>query len=66
MLGNVITVYMESIGQIFTEYLVNFDYMVRVLENYGFVLPSPDEVASLHLPKASGSFLKAFTKSTTA
>ena len=32
------------------------------MENYGFVLPSPDEVASLHLPKASGSFSELYTK----
>ena len=61
-LGYPIDVFQETIGKEFREYLVNFDYMVRVMENYGFVLPSPDEVASLHLPNASGSFSELYTK----
>jgi hypothetical protein len=32
------------------------------MENYGFVLPSSDEVATLHLPKASGSFSELYNK----
>jgi hypothetical protein len=35
-LGYEIDIYQKSIGIIHTEYLVNFDYLERVMENYGF------------------------------
>ena len=35
-LGYAIDVFQKSIGLVFTEYLVNFDYLNRVMENYGF------------------------------
>jgi hypothetical protein len=37
-LGYAIDVYQESINKVFREYLVNFKYVERVLENYGFVV----------------------------
>jgi hypothetical protein len=37
-LGYEIDVYQKSIGMVHSEYLVNFDYMNRVMENYGFKL----------------------------
>lgn len=37
-LGKTISVYQESINQEFDEYLVNFDYFVRIMEDYGFIL----------------------------
>ena len=61
-LGYPIDVFQETIGKSFREYLVNFDYLTRIMENYGFVLPSADEVSALHLPKASGSFSELFNK----
>ena len=61
-LGYPINVFQETIGKEFMEYLVNFEYFERVMENYGFILPSAEEVSSLHLPKASGSFSDLFTK----
>ena len=61
-IGYPIDVFQETIGKEFREYLVNFEYMVRLMENYGFVLPSADEVATLHLPKASGSFSELYNK----
>lgn len=39
-LGLEVDVYQKSIGKVFTEYLVNFDYMTRVMENYGFEVVS--------------------------
>ena len=36
MLGNKIDVYMESIGQFVTEYLVNFEYFINIMKQYGF------------------------------
>lgn len=35
-LGYPITVFQKSIGVVHQEYLVNFEYLVRVMENYGF------------------------------
>ena len=35
-LGYSIDVYQESINKVFREYLVNFKYLQRILENYGF------------------------------
>ena len=36
MLGQEINVYMESIGQDIPEYLVNFDYFIDIMKQYGF------------------------------
>lgn len=36
--GYAINVFQESINKTFKEYLVNFDYLVRLFENYGFKL----------------------------
>jgi hypothetical protein len=41
MLGQEINVYMSSIGQEIIEYLVNFDYLKVLLEEYGFVVEKP-------------------------
>lgn len=40
--GNVIDVYMDSIGQTIPEYLVNFDFFIKVMNENGFkpVIPS--------------------------
>jgi SAM-dependent methyltransferase len=40
-LGLKIGVYQETINKVFDEYLVNFDYLVELLERYGFKLNSP-------------------------
>ena len=41
MLGQKISVYMESIGQEIDEYLVNFNYFVDIMKKYGFVPELP-------------------------
>jgi len=41
LLGQEIDVYMNSIGQTITEYLVNFDMFVDIMKEYGFHLASP-------------------------
>ena len=38
LFGNEIDVYMESIGQKITEYLVNFEYFIEVMEKNNFKL----------------------------
>jgi hypothetical protein len=60
-LGYAIDVYQESIGKTFREYLVNFEFFTRVLENYGFVLLEKEEAQKINLPNGSGLFSELFT-----
>ena len=59
-LGYQIDVYQESINKIFSEYLVNFDYFIRVMENYGLIPISREEAKEMKLPNAIGSFEELF------
>ena len=59
-LGYAIDVYQESINKIFREYLVNFKYFTRMMEDYGFMLVGEDEAKSMGLPSASGLFGELF------
>lgn len=59
-LGKKISVYQESINQLIPEYLVNFDYMKRILENYGLVLLQPNEYKAFKLPNSTGMFRELF------
>jgi hypothetical protein len=59
-LGLAIDIYQETINKTFREYLVNFDYLTRVLENYGFVLLTSDELKSINLQHSIGSFQYLF------
>ena len=54
--GLPISVYLESIGQPIVEYLVHFEYLKRVMENYGFQLVEQEEAKKLGFPTASGLF----------
>ena len=60
-LGYPIDVFQETINKTFREYLVNFQYLVRMMENYGFVLITNEEARQLGLPNASGLFSELFT-----
>jgi hypothetical protein len=59
-LGYTIDVWQESINQNFSEYLVNYDYLLRLMSNYGFDLISLDEAKRMELPSGSGSFKDLF------
>jgi len=59
-LGHQISVYQESINKTFPEFLVNFDYLERVMEDYGFKLATRDEAKDLGLPEGSGLFSELF------
>jgi hypothetical protein len=59
-IGYAIDVYQETINKTFREYLVNFTYLTRLLENYGFALLSKDEIKSLDLPNSIGYFDELF------
>ena len=60
-LGYPIHVYQESINQYIQEYLVNFPYFIRIMEDYGFVLATKDEARHMGLPNGSPMFSELFT-----
>jgi hypothetical protein len=59
-IGNRIDVYQESINQLIPEYLVNFDYLNRVMISYGFKLIDRTEAQELGFPEGSGSFSELY------
>ena len=54
--GFAIDVFCENINKTFREYLVNYDYLTRVLENFGFVLLTKEELKEKDLPNSTGMF----------
>jgi hypothetical protein len=60
-LGYPISVYQESINKVFVEYLVNFNYFIRIMEDYGFVLISKEEAKNMQLPNPTGMFNEMFS-----
>jgi len=58
MFGNEINVYMDSIGQIITEYLVNFKFFIKVMEEKGFELSSPKKVSKKHSLLLNSEFIE--------
>ena len=46
------------------EFLVNYDYFTRVMENYGFQVIPRDEAIELGLPEGSGLFSDLYTSLT--
>ncbi len=59
-IGYKIDVYQESINQNIGEFLVNFDYLNRIFELYGFKIIDREESKSLGLPEGSGLFSELF------
>ena len=59
-LGYNINIYQESINKTFVEYLVNFDFFTREMENYGFVVISNEEASHMNLPSGTGMFSDLF------
>lgn len=58
--GYPINVYQESINKYATEFLVNFVYLVRLMEDYGFKLISLEEANTMGFPAGSGLFEDLF------
>ena len=58
--GYPIDVYQESINQMVREYLVNFNYLTEMMENYGFVLIPKEEAKNIGLPSNTGMFSELF------
>jgi mRNA capping enzyme/mRNA capping enzyme, catalytic domain len=59
-IGYKVDVYQESINQTLSEYLVNFDYLDRVMDAYGFKVVSREEANDFGLPEGSGLFSELF------
>ena len=59
-IGYRINVFQESINQYIYEYLVNYDYLDRIMEAYGFKLISREEANDMGLPSGSGLFSELF------
>lgn len=60
-LGYAINVFQESINKVFREYLVNFDYLVRIMDDYGFVLVTKEEATAMGLPDGTGLFSELYS-----
>ena len=59
-LGYAINVYQETINKYFREYLVNFGYFIRVMENYGFQPLTNAEAKYMGLPAGIGNFKQLY------
>jgi hypothetical protein len=60
-LGYAVDVYQETINKEFREYLVNYTYLVRTMEDYGFVPAEKSVAQKMGLPNSSGKFDELFT-----
>ncbi len=54
--GYAINVYQESINKAQREYLVNYNYLTRIMENYGFIPISREDAKGMGLPSGIGMF----------
>jgi hypothetical protein len=61
-LGYEISVFQESIGSYFSEYLVNFKFLDNILQQFGFVRLNDAEARQLDLPSGTGMFDLLFNK----
>jgi hypothetical protein len=59
-LGYAINVFQESINKYSVEYLVNFEYLKRLMEDYGFILIESEEANALGFKSGSGLFGEMF------
>jgi hypothetical protein len=61
-LGFAIDMYQESINKTFQEYLVNFVFLTRMMENYGFALVKKEEAKHMGLPNGTGMFKELYVQ----
>jgi len=54
--GFPVDVFQESINKTFREFLVNFRYLTRIMEDYGFALIGEEDARAMGLPNATGLF----------
>ena len=60
-IGYPINVYQETINKYFREYLVNFSYFTRVMENYGFKPLTTAEAREIGMPSGIGNFKQLYS-----
>ena len=65
-LGYTIKVFQETINKSFDEFLVNFDYFTRHMENYGFQVVNEKDAQELGVKNGTGSFEDLYTHMTNA
>lgn len=59
-LGMPVEIFQESINKKHTEFLVNFTYFERIMNNYGFTKCNKDELKSIRFDNSIGSFQELF------
>jgi hypothetical protein len=59
-IGLAIEIYQETINKPFKEYLVNFNYLTRIMENYGFVPLDDEDARKMGLPNGTGNFKELY------
>ena len=59
-LGYKINVFQNTIGQYIQEYLVNFEYFQRLMENYGFIVLPEEEARDMGLTTGLTGFSEMF------
>ena len=59
-LGYPIEIFQDSINKSTIEYLVNFDFFIRIMENYGFTIITDEEASSMGFPSGTGLFSELF------
>jgi len=55
-------VFQESINAMFIEFLVNFEYFVQLMENYGFALVEKEEASKIGFSDSNGLFDMLYRK----
>jgi hypothetical protein len=59
-IGYKISVYQDSINKTIPEYLVNYDYLNRIMEDYGFILLPREDAKKMGFPEGSGMFIELY------
>ena len=59
-MGYSINVYQETINKTIKEYLVNFDYLIKLMDDYGFIPLPEDEAKELGFKSGVGSFSEIY------
>lgn len=60
-IGLAVDVYQDTINKVFREYLVNYDYLIQLLDSYGFDLLTTEEAKAIKMPNSIGMFGELFT-----
>ena len=55
-IGMQIDVYQDSINKVFPEFLVNFKYLMQLMDQYGFTLVTNEQAEKMELPAGSAMF----------